>query len=187
MNLRNEGYILDLLQEVYYKCLIKAQTKQYADLLVLIIAFQENILKFLVKQKVLGISLIQLKWKDTENQVRSQIQQGKLGQYIQNYKTDSGQRLRIEGDLSRVALIAILKFFEDSKDLILLLNRIENVCNLRNNLVHELKGVSYLENEAEILETIEEILKMVKPDFNPVNPFNLLNEEIVNRLSAAQY
>ncbi|MEB3189938.1 MAG: hypothetical protein VKL42_06305 [Snowella sp.] len=181
--LLGDNSILDLLQEVYYKSVTKIRTKQYADFLVLLFAFQENILRFLVQKKVLNVNSSQLDWKGIENQVRSKIKQGKLGEYIQNYQTSNGQLLRVEGELSRIVLLAILEFFDDLSELVILLKKIESYCNLRNDWVHNLKGVSFLENEKEILGTIREILEKVKPDFNPVNPFNLLNEEILNYLT----
>lgn len=184
-NLYNKN-ILELLQEVYYKGIIKIQTKQYADFLVLLFSFQENMLKFLVKQQLLKDDSQQLNWKVAKEKINYQLQQGELNEYLKNYSYD-GRSLNLNGDINRIIMLAILDYFSQSddklNDIISLIKQLENYCKVRNDLVHDLKGVSELKNEAEIITTMKEILFLVKSDFQTVNPFNLLNEQIVKQLT----
>lgn len=180
-NLYHEN-ILELLQEVYYKGIIKIKTKQYADFLVLLFSFQENILKFLVKQQMLKDTSQQLNWKVTKEKINYQLQKGELNNSLKNYSYD-----RRSLKLDRSGMLAILDYFSQFDDklneITSLIKQLENYCKVRNNLVHDLTGVSKLDNEGEIIKIMRDILTLIKPNFQTVNPFNLLNEQIVKQLT----
>ncbi|WP_243397369.1 hypothetical protein [Crocosphaera subtropica] len=184
-DLYNEN-ILELLQEVYYKGIIKIKNKQYADFLVLLFSFQENILKFLVKQQILKDTSQPLHWKVAKEKINYQLQKGELNEYLKNYSYD-GRSLKLNGDINRIVMLAILDYFSQLDNhlsqITLLLKQLENYCQIRNELVHDIKRVSELENESEIIKTMREILILTKPNFQTVNPFNLLNEQIVKQLT----
>ena len=179
--LNNED-IVELLQEVYYKSVVKVKTKQYVDFLVLLFSFQENLLRFLVKQKLLNSNFSKLNWKKDEYKIRDEIQKEKFNKYLEAYRYKGG-KLRLGGELNRIILIAILYYFPELQDLVKIIEDIENYCDLRNDLVHELNGVSSIENEGDILKTMRQILELIKPNFEAINPFNTLNEYIVNQLT----
>ncbi len=175
-------HILELLQEVYYKSIVKIRTKQYADFLVLLFSFQENMLKYLVKKQLLGSDWVKLDWQRVENQIRSKIEQGELNRHLQSYRYN-GQSLKLEGKINRIVMLAILDYFSDLEPVTLLLKKLENYCQDRNDLVHDLKGVSELENEGEVIKIMRQIMEYVKLNFDNTNPFNLLNEQILNQLT----
>ncbi|MEA5537028.1 hypothetical protein [Crocosphaera sp. XPORK-15E] len=175
-------HILELLQEAYYKSIIKLKTKQYADFLILLFSFQENVLKFLVKQQLLQANFKTLDWQRTENQIRSKIEQRELNKYLKAYRYN-GQSLKLDEKINRIVMLAILEHFSDLSSVILLLKELENSCQDRNDLVHNLKGISELENEKEIIKTMRQIMEFVKPDFETTNPFNSLNEQILDQLT----
>ncbi|MGK7883236.1 MAG: hypothetical protein AB4057_01250 [Crocosphaera sp.] len=178
--------ILELLQEVYYKGIIKIKTKQYADFLILLFSFQENMLKFLVKQQILQENSSQLNWNIAKSKVSYKLQQGELHEYLKK-SSYNGRSLKLNGDINRRVMLATLDYFSRSDEqlnkMTSLLKKLENYCQVRNELVHDLEGVSELDDEGKIITTMREILSLVKSDFQTINPFNLLNEQIINQLT----
>ncbi len=177
-----DEHILELLQEAYYKGILKIKTEQYADFLILLFSFQENMLKFLVKQQLLRSKFKKLDWRNAEHQIRSKIEQGELNRHLKAYRYN-GRSLQLEGTINRIIMLAILDYFSDLKSVTLLLKKLESYCQDRNDLVHDLKGVSALKNEGEIIRAMCQIMEYVKPDFDATNPFNSLNEQILNQLT----
>ncbi len=170
-----------LLQEAYFSTLIRLKNQKYADFLVGLFSLQENILHFLVNEK-LGL---QISGKHSQAkqawQVIKQIDQGKLYQYLQNYILPRGDKLRLGESVSRYVLIGVLDYYPEFSAIMLMIKELNEYCDLRNESVHGFIGVSEIEEEAKLLVTLRNLMKQVTkvPD---ANPFDCLNQQICNLL-----
>jgi hypothetical protein len=178
---------LNLIVEVYYKAQLKLRTKQYADFLIFVVAFQENLLRYLLRKMLFNPDDINKDWSELEKKVKEKITKfdsGKLLNYLQNYTLSRGDKLKLDLDKpNRMVLQAIFDYdFINYSQLMPLLNKLNDYAELRNSYIHNLKGISELNNAQEILNIIKDILQQIT-NFSTTNPFDSLNQEILNHLT----
>lgn len=180
-----------ILHEIYYKGEIKLNQEQYADFLILVFSFQENLLRYLVKKMLLSSSQVNKNWKDLEknkiitNAVKN-FDNSKLLNYLKNYRLDNGNNLKIDFDkyLNRTILKATIEYKKSEFSILSYINYLETYCDKRNDYIHNLEGVSEISEASIILENLQKILQEIT-QFSKTNPFKLLNEQIVTQLTQA--
>ncbi len=180
-----------ILSEVYYKAEIKLNQKQYADFLILLFTFQENLLRYLVKKMLLTPDKINKNWKTLEDSkiisdVVEKHDDGKLWCHLQRYKLSKGEPLRVDFKSSnRKVLRAIIEYdtYNFSK-IIPAIDYLESYCKKRNDYIHNIEGVSAIldEEQKAIKKHLQQILQQIT-NFSKINPFDSLNEQIINQLT----
>lgn len=173
-----------ILSEVYYKAEVKLEQKQYADFLILLFTFQENLLRYLVKKTLFPPNQINKNWKSLgiEEAVKKH-DNGKLWTYLQDYRLPNGGSLRLDlKSVNRIMLRAIIDY--DSSPILRAIDYLESYCNKRNDYIHNLEGVSAIsdDEQKEIKKQLQQILESIT-NFSTINPFNSLNEAILNQLT----
>lgn len=170
-----------LLKEAYFNALVKLQNQKYADFLVILSGLQENILRFLVTERV-GLQ-VSSKYSEAHHswQQLKQAEQGELYQHLQTYRLPKGDPLRLDTSIGRYVMIAILDYYPQYASLIQPLKELNDYCDQRNALVHEFVGVSAIEDESTVLRNLHKVIKQVTgtPDRNP---FDLLNQQLCDWL-----
>lgn len=170
-----------LLQEVYFNALIRLKGQKYSDFLISVFRLQEQVLYFLVQDK-LGLQVSGKRSQQMQSwQAIKQIDQGNLYQHLQKYTLPRGDRLNVDQSVNRYTLLAILEYYPQFASLIPLIQGLNQYCDLRNDSVHGFVGVSYLEDEATVLTTLSKLMKQVT-GVSKSNPLDLLNEHICNLL-----
>ena len=165
-----------LLQEAYFNALIRLKNRKYADFLVGLFKLQEQILYFLVRQR-LGLAVSgDPTWRAQSWRVIQQAEQGKLYQFLEAYRLPGGDRLELNR-ISRYTLQAIVEYYPQSKPALPLIQELNQYCNLRNESVHGFVGVSQIGDEAKLVTTLRQLMKQVT-GIPEVNPFDRLNQQI---------
>jgi hypothetical protein len=180
-----------ILQELYYKVMVELKNKQHANFLILLSCFQEKLLRYLVKQMLLSTNEINKNWNDLEKQqilsrkIKS-FDGGGLIKYLEEYRLPRGERLKLDFDrfLNRKILQAIIEYKSEYSFLLAPIRELESYCEQRNDYIHNLEGVDEInEDESQkILKNMRKILHNIS-QFSPENPFNLLNEQLLNQLN----
>ncbi|RMF26038.1 MAG: hypothetical protein D6756_04435, partial [Cyanobacteria bacterium J083] len=75
----------------------------------------------------------------------------------------------------------ILSYFPEYSDLLPLIEKNDRYCQQRNDVVHDLQGVSEIKNAEAIIANMQEILRAIT-NFSKTNPFDLINTEIIQQL-----
>lgn len=169
-----------LFKEVYFKAVTKLKNQQYADFLIDVFRFQEGVLQYLVETK-LGK---EVKWPENYNQTQKFWQQvkklddGQLYQHIKRLNQDGSEP---KGFPSRYKMTEILKYYQESPELLSDLEKLNKYCDDRNRIVHNFQGISELEDPAKILKAMRQILQQ-EVELPKENPFNLLNQTICDLL-----
>lgn len=72
----------------------------------------------------------------------------------------------------------------DSSPILRAIDYLESYCNKRNDYIHNLEGVSAIsdDEQKEIKKQLQQILESIT-NFSTINPFNSLNEAILNQLT----
>ncbi len=173
-----------LLQEAYFNTLIRLQTRKYADFLVGLFKLQEQVLYFLVRERI-GLAVSgQPSQKAQSWQAIQQADQGKLYQFLQTYTLPRGDRLDMNR-ISRFVLQAIVEYYPQFTAIAPLIRDLNQYCELRNESVHGFVGVSEIDDEATLLNTLRKLMKHITRISN-VNPFDQLNGTIVDLLNRIQ-
>lgn len=173
-----------LLEEIYYKASIELKNQQYSDFLILLFAFQENLLRFLIKQQLLAKKFWDKSGTEIENKIQEAVRNydgGELLTYLKNYRLRNGNNLRLDGSLNRVVMQAILEYDSNHVNLLNFIEKMDGYCQQRNDVVHDLKGVSEIKNSQEIIANMQAILREIT-NFSKANPFDVLNTEIISHL-----
>ncbi|MEA5537020.1 hypothetical protein [Crocosphaera sp. XPORK-15E] len=180
-----------LLKEVYYKAKINLDNQKYADFLILVFCFQENLLRYLVKKMILPAHQVDKNWNQLEKEktITTSIQKfdnGKLKTHLENYRLANGEKIRIDFErfLNRIILKAILDYQPEKNSLLLsLIESLETYCQTRNDYIHNLEGVPEITKEESdrIMNDMKTILTEIT-NFLSVNPFDTLNVQILNNL-----
>ncbi|PSB22932.1 hypothetical protein C7B61_01225 [filamentous cyanobacterium CCP1] len=171
-----------LLKEAYFNARIKLKNRKYAEFLVMLSGLQENVLRFLVNERV-GLR-ISSKYSDVETswqQIR-QAEQGKLYQHLQHYTLPKGGMLRLDGSIGRYVYIAILDYYRQFADIMEPIKELNAYCDQRNASVHEFVGISEIEDEAKVLANLRKVIKRVAGTPEE-NPFDRLNQQINSLLA----
>lgn len=166
-----------LLQEIYFNALIRLKNKKYADFLVNLFQLQEQILFYLVRQKLgLLISGERSQYNQSLGIIK-QVDQGKLYEYLKNYTLPRGSKLDLDRSINRYACLGIVEYHSQFTSLVPLLKELNEYCDLRNRSVHEAEGVSEIENELELTVTLRKLMKQVT-NISDISPFERLNQQL---------
>ena len=171
-----------LLKEAYFNALLRLQTQQYADFLVSLFRLQEQLLYYLVQEKI-GLD-VSGKFQDKARSIEAikQVDEGKLYQFLQNYTLPRGGKLDIYKSISRYVFQAIVEYYPNKfQTLVPLIQNLNHYCDLRNDSVHGFVAVSEIENEQTLLNTLNQLMKQVTP-LPDQNPFDRLNQDILDSL-----
>jgi hypothetical protein len=175
---------ISLFKEVYFKAITKLKNQQYADFLVDVSRFQEGFLRFLVTTK-LG-----LYWPDNFRETEDfwkkleQVDAGKLYKFMKNYTMPNRRKFKyLEGFPNRLMQIAILEYYQPEFDgLLEPLQKLNDYCEQRNRCVHNLEGVSELQDGGKIVKILRDVLQQ-KTEVPDNNSFNVLNKRICTLLT----
>ncbi|MFM7449133.1 MAG: hypothetical protein ACKO24_11105 [Leptolyngbyaceae cyanobacterium] len=173
-----------LLKEAYFKALIQLNHHQYEDFLVSLFRLHENILRFLVVEKI-GLSISGKRSEQEQSwQVIRLVEQGQLYRHLQDYTLPKGGTLRLGEAISRYVNLAIVEYYPQFAPVVQSLKALNDYCDQRNQSVHELVGVSAIEDEETMLAHLSKVMRQVVG--GPVeNPFDRLNQQICDRLGSA--
>lgn len=180
LGLLRQKQILSLLQEVYFKASIKLQQKEYADFLVWLVTFQENLLKYLLIQKFIPkIISFNKKWRDIETELIDKIKifdQGKL------YEKITTKYFNITYLNIPIMMRILLYIKEDEQDLLSKIKLIDRYVQDRHLYIHEITGVNDIYNPEALEKSMFKILQLLTkmPD---KNPFDTLNRIILHNLN----
>lgn len=169
-----------LLCETYFNGQTRLKGKKYADFLVNLSRLHENILKYLVRSR-LDLLLIGRESQDSDWQKIKQFEGGMLYGHLRKYKLPSGYSLRVDEYIGRWMLIGILEYFPAFAQKVPLLKELNEYCDMRNDVVHELVGISELKEEKTISSKLASIMKQVT-ELPDENPFDRLNHQICQLL-----
>ncbi len=181
---------ISILQDVYYKAQIQLNNKQYADFLIQVFCFQENVLRHLVKTMLLKPKDINKSWHELQKEriIKKEIElydDKKLLSYLNNYKYN-GRPLIIDFEryFTRPIFTAIIEYNPEYKELVSSIDELETYCTQRNDYIHNLTGVPEIpQTESDhIMKNLREILSKINPNFSRENPFHSINEQILKHL-----
>lgn len=191
INALKENKSINVLTETYYKVELELKNKQYTDFLILAFAFHENLLRYLVKQILFSEQdrnqdFAKLEDEGKVKAIIEKLDGGNLLNYLTNYQIPYRGQLRLDWTnphLNRLVLQAIVEYrSNDYASLIPLLNQLDQSVYIRNDIVHNLRGLSDLKDAPTILNLMKQILQKITSLSN-TNPFDSLNQEILNHLN----
>lgn len=170
-----------LLKEAYFKALIQLNCHQYEDFLVSLFRLHENILRFLVVDKI-GLSISGKRSEQEQSwQAIRLVDQGQLYQHLQRYTLPKGGALRLGEAISRYVNLAIVEYYPQFAPIVQSLKALNDYCDQRNLSVHELVGVSAIADQETMLAHLNKVMRQVVG--SPAeNPFDRLNQQICDRL-----
>ena len=171
-----------LVREIYWKAKIRAENRDYSDFLVLVFAFIEQRLRIETKES-LGIPqyLWNKEWEKSplETKVYRAINEhdnGKLRQYINKKKKEKNWKYE---SLNRPMLLIIATYFKSPH--LEAFKSLDKYAPDRNKYVHEMEGVSLLNESTQILQTMKVLVKSVV-NLPEQTPFDTLNQLIREKL-----
>lgn len=173
-----------LAQEAYLNGLTKLNNRQFSEFLERLSSFHEVALRA-VLQKNLPIEIRASKHRRTEAiwQDLQRVDGGKLYQHLQTYhipNKSGDNQLHLKGFITPVVMVAILSYYDSQTEVQLSL-KLQQYIHDRNDLVHGLEGVSQIDDEQEILNTMKQLLKRVITVASG-NPFDVLNQQLCELL-----
>ena len=167
-----------LLKEAYFNALLRLKTQQYADFLVSLFRLQEQLLYYLVQEKI-GLDISgKFSEKEKSIQIIQTAEEGRLHQFLKDYTLPGGGKLDINRGISRYAFQAIVEYYPQFENLVPLIRDLNHYCHRRNDSVHGFVGVSEIENESTLFNTLRQLMKQVT-QLPEQNPFDRLNEDIL--------
>jgi hypothetical protein len=115
-----------------------------------------------------------------------ELDTGNLLNYLTNYQIPYRGKLRLDWTnphLSRLVLQAIVEYKSTNyAQLIPLLKELDQYVHIRNDILHNLRGLSELQDAPKIINIMQNILQQIT-NLSKTNPFDSLNQEIVNHLN----
>lgn len=175
-----------ILRDAYFQTLILLQLGRYAEFLVALSGLHENLIRFLVTNRA-GL-VISTKYGDRADAWATirQFDQGNLYRFLQGYRLPSGVPLRVgpEEAIARLTLIAILDYFPDFREVVSAIKAINDYCDRRNEVVHQLAGVSAIEDAETLLANLRRAMQFVV-SLAAGNPFDRLNQQVCALLEQA--
>ncbi|MBU6185767.1 MAG: hypothetical protein KGQ16_04940 [Cyanobacteria bacterium REEB444] len=171
-----------LLKEAYFKALIQLQHHQYGDFLVSLFRLHENILQFLLVEKI-GLDISGRLEREQSWQVIRQVDQGRLYQHLQQYTLPRGGALRLGEGISRYVNLAIVEYYPQFApvEVVQSLKVLNEYREQRNKSVHDLVGVSEIENQEMLMTHLNRVMRQVVGG-TMENPLLRLNQYICDRL-----
>jgi hypothetical protein len=166
-----------LLQEAYFNAQVRLKTQEYSQVLVEVFRFQEGVLRYGVAQQV---GPVPTRFEETAEFWRGveRVDEGKLVQFLRGYRF-KGNSLPLEKFPNRPVMIAILEYDATPFGQVLnVLKSLNEYCEQRNQLVHQFEGISELENAADCLQKMRQILKAIGVSPSE-NAFDGLNREVL--------
>lgn len=172
-----------LFRDIYFQVVGLFTVGRYAEALILAMSLYENLLQYFVREKV-GLDIT----TDGATRERSlhllqNYDQGRLWQYLRSYQRQNGDRLFLDA-VTRDLLLAVLEYAPQTTTLASYFQRIEAYYQQRNNVVHQLAGLTNVEDmQEQVLNALNKILTQVLPQEQlSLNPFKALNHVIAHHL-----
>jgi hypothetical protein len=164
-----------LLAEVYFNAVLAIRNRDYYTFFTRVFGLQENVLKYFVAQ----IAALPTAKHQTAQfwQAVKAFEQGRIYQVLEQ-KAQTREEIRMIYFPNRPTMLEMLRCFDHHKDLVETLEALEGLCGDRNRLVHEFKGISKLDDPAEILRQLRLILKDIVEISRTDHPFNALNVDM---------
>jgi hypothetical protein len=172
-----------LLKEAYFKILIKLSNQEFAECLILLSTLHETILTFLVKRKFLARKDWGKKWSEVKSEVWSKIQgydQGELYKYLKQ-SIQNLESLGFRDTFKRVVIMKIINYDQEFSNLRASLNYIDQYYSLRNDIIHQLEGISEIPEKDQLFKNLKQVIRLITylPE---ISPFERLNQIIINCL-----
>ena len=176
----------EIIKEIYFQAEIKAKAHEYSELLVKIFVFQESVLFYLLKNKLLPKQDINLVMNEDLNDKLSNAiadyDRGKLKQFLDNYELNNGRKLILTNGYNRTVMTAIVEYlYGENAEIYRLLKKMDVCCQQRNDYIHQLKGISKLESK-EITSNMRQIIKALNINLKPY-PFEEINNHLEKLLN----
>ncbi|WP_416672135.1 hypothetical protein [Egbenema bharatensis] len=169
-----------LLQEAYFNAEVRLRNQEYSQLLVEVFRFQEGVLRYGVGQLV---GRVPMRFEETGEFWRGveRVEEGRLFRFLQGYRF-RGNALTLEKFPNRPVMMAILEYDAAMFGPVLeVLKSLNEYCEQRNQLVHQFAGISELENAADCLQKMRQVLRAIGVS-RVENAFDGLNGEVLGLL-----
>jgi len=164
-----------LLAEVYFNAVLAIKNRDYYTFFTRVFGLQENVLKYFVAQ-IAPLPTAKHQTADFWRAVQD-FENGRVYQVLAQ-KAQSREEIRMIYFPNRPTMLEMLRCFDHHQDLVQTLEALEGLCGDRNRLVHEFKGISQLDDPAEILRQLRFILKDIVEISRTDHPFNALNADM---------
>ncbi|AFZ47059.1 hypothetical protein Cyast_1090 [Cyanobacterium stanieri PCC 7202] len=168
-----------MIKEVYFKASVKLKQKEYADFLVWLVAFHENLLKYLlIKQFGDESQWASKRWSDIQKDIINKIKNFDNGR-LQSILEKEYPNLKF---LNIPLMMRVLQYGDYHKpELIKRVNLLDGYVKDRNLFIHEMTGIRNIEKPEHLDRAMFKILQQLTkmPDNNP---FDDLNKIILHNL-----
>lgn len=173
-----------LFRDIYFQVVGLFTVGRYAEALILAMSLYENLLQYFVQEKV-GLDITSDgTTRERSLNVLQNHDQGRLWQHLRSYQCKNGDRLFLDA-VTRELLLAVLQYGCQTTALVPDFQRIEAYYQQRNNVVHQLAGLTKVEDmQEEVLNALKQILsKVLLQEQLSLNPFKTLNHVMTAHLS----
>jgi hypothetical protein len=174
------GHKPTVLAEAYFNAVLSLNNRDYFTFFTRVFGIQENVLKYAIGQ----LAEFPKNEADTDRfwEAVKALKSGEVYRTLEQ-AAPKNRAVRTSYFPNRLTMRLILDCYPDSKELLKDLDKIENLCADRNQMVHEFKGISRMENPDEVLNQLRRILKGIVTVSLTDNPFDRLNAEIRSALA----
>jgi len=175
------GHKPTVLAEAYFNAVLSLHNRDYFTVFTRVFGIQENVLKYAIGQ----LAEFPKDEADTDRfwQEVKALKSGEVYRALEK-AAPKNRAVRTSYFPNRLTMRLILDCDPDSKELLGDLDKIEKLCADRNQMVHEFKGISRMENPEEVLNQLRRILKGIVTVSLTDNPFDRLNAEIRSALTS---
>lgn len=173
------GHKPAVLAEAYFNAVLALHNRDYFTFFTRVFGIQENVLRYAIGQLV----EFPKNEPDTDRFWR-ELKALKSGEVYRTLEraASTDRAVRTSYFPNRLTMRLILDSYAESKALLDDLDEIEKLCADRNQMVHEFKGISRMENPEAVLNQLRRILKGIVTVSLTDNPFDRLNAEIRSAL-----
>jgi len=170
-----------LVQEAYFNAIVELKNRKFSDFLVRVSQFHEQVLHGLAAQYLAGRPALPERFEETHTFWQTLAHtRPDLDHFLQDYRY-RGYCLRREGFPSRPVMQAIVEYAQHPT--VAALRVMNDLCTQRNRYIHYFEGISELAEAENTLQTMRQVLAGLGLH-DLTNPFNVLNQEITQRLEA---
>lgn len=171
--------LLALIKEVYFKASVKLKQKEYADFLVWLVAFHENLLKYLLIKQFLDESQwASRRWQNIQQDIINNIRDFDNGKLQANIEQEY-PNLRF---LNIPSMMRIVQYSNHHQpQLIERINLLDIYVKDRNLFIHEITAINDIETPEILDKTMFKILRQLTK-MPETNPFDDLNKIILHNL-----
>ncbi|MBE9221758.1 hypothetical protein IQ215_03525 [Cyanobacterium stanieri LEGE 03274] len=172
--------LLTLIKEVYFKASVKLKQKEYADFLVWLVAFHENLLKYLLMKQFGDESQWASKrWPDIQKDIINNIRDFDHGR-LQEQIEQEYPNLRF---LNIPVMMKIIQYNNYNKqELIERINLLDRYVRDRNLFIHEITAINDIKKPEDLDREMFKILQQLTKKMPDINPFDYLNKIILRNL-----